>query len=277
MARRGKGNLSPEELDELFSTVDETGHTNAEAAARERERRAQGDHAVDVDPLSEDDPSGSDIEKVINRAAMLFVAVALGAILLAQLSCSVVRRVRTESLAQHADVTNVMNALRMGVEWGDGFTQFPQDFTVQEVDENTGRIEVSVVNTSSADALECFSSSQIQATAFSINALLNPDINQVVYHVGVHVDGEGRFQRSSLFGILKPQGEVRNFMTFIWTKTTTEEGRVLFTCNITGMNETTTEDLRERVASPIIALPGPSVEEKADGDTITVPVSPRDR
>ena len=65
---------------------------------------------------------------------------------------------------------------------------------MQEADENTGRIEVTVVDSTSSSALECFSSSQVQATAFSVNALLNPNIDTVVYHVSVHADEDGAMQ-----------------------------------------------------------------------------------
>ena len=250
-----KRELTPEEAEELFSDVDETGHTNRDLARFQRKRRAEKGTSVDIDPLSEDDPSGSDVEKVVNRAAMVFVLVMLAAVLLAQLSCSVIRRAYTSTLAEEVNVRTVAAALRMGVEWGDGFTQFPDEFTVQEADESTGRVEVSVVDSTSVDALQCFSTSQIQATAFSINALLNPNIYEVRYHVSAHMDAQGRFESPGILGFGAPTGEVRSFMTFIWTKKTTANG-IQFSCTITGVDEALTEVLRDRVVSSQISLPG---------------------
>ena len=72
-ARRQKGALDADAAEELFTKVDETGHPNEERAALERTRRQGGAAAVDVDPLSGSDPSGSNIEKVITKTAVLFV------------------------------------------------------------------------------------------------------------------------------------------------------------------------------------------------------------
>ena len=68
-------------------------------------------------------------------------------------------------------------------EWGNGFTQFPREFTVNEASEKTGTIEVSVVDSDSRNELELLSNSQIQASALATNALLNEKINRVVYNV----------------------------------------------------------------------------------------------
>jgi len=139
------------------------------------------------------------------------------------------------------------DALDGGLEWGGGFTQFPADFSVQEADENTGRIEVTVVDTTSANALLCFSTSQIQATAFSINSLLNPRIDTVIYHVNVHMSSEGTIQKSSLFGFLTPTGDLSPFITFIWTKTTTPDGQAHFNCMISGVDTELEETLRNQI------------------------------
>lgn len=58
----------------LFATVDETGHTNAETAKKQRARRRKFGSAVAVDPLSLQDPSGSNVEKIITITAVSFVA-----------------------------------------------------------------------------------------------------------------------------------------------------------------------------------------------------------
>lgn len=246
--RPQRGALTADEAEELFSTVDHSGHSDEERARRQRARRREKGVSVDVDPLSGDDPSGSDVSKVITRTAVTFVLVFLVAVVSAQVIFGVVRRMNTAHLAETASVRTVADALRGGVEWGNGFTQFPEDFTVQEADENTGTIEVSVVDTGSSSALECFSTSQVQATALAVNALLNPNIDTVVYHVSVHVGADGRMQQSSFFGFLKPTGDVTSFMTFVWRKTQSATG-VNFSCTITGIDETVQAELRDQVTT----------------------------
>ena len=211
------------------------------------QKGAQG-VSLDIDPLSEDDPSGSNVGKVITKTAVSFVAIFLVLVVVGQVAFGVIRRSNTASLAEDANVRTVASALRGGVEWGDGFTQFPEDFSVQEADENTGRIEVTVIDTSSQNALDCFAGSQVQATAFAVNALLNPNIDTVVYHVNVHVGEDGKMQRSTLFGFLKPTGDVSSFMTFVWTKTQSESG-VNFSCRITGIDDAVQEELRDQVTT----------------------------
>lgn len=247
-ARVQRGALSADEAEQLFSTVDHTGHSDEERARRQRAHRKEKGVSLEVDPLSGEDPSGSDVNKVITRTAVTFVLVFLVLIVSAQVVFGIVRRMNTANLAETASVRSVAEALRGGVEWGDGFTQFPEDFSVQEADENTGRIEVTVVDSTSSSALECLSASQVQATALSVNALLNPSIDTVVYHVNVHVDENGNMQQSGLFGFLKPTGGVTPFMTFVWRKTQSATG-VNFSCTITGIDETVQEELRGQVTT----------------------------
>lgn len=174
IARIQKGALNADEAEALFAKVDETGHTDEERARRERRHRKEKGASVDVDPLAGDDPSGSNVEKVIARTAVGFVLLFLVGIVVFQVGFGVIRRANTANLSENANVRTVASALRGGVEWGNGFTQFPEDFSVQEADENTGRIEVTVTDTSSEKALECFAGSQVQATAFAVNACSTP-------------------------------------------------------------------------------------------------------
>ena len=255
---RRRGTLDAADAEKLFSTVDETGHTNEETAARQRKMRSQGRHGVDVDPLSDKDPSGSNVGEVMTRTTTIFLVVFFLAVVTLQVSCGVVRRVSTRSLGNDASISSVVAAMSNGVEWGNGFTQFPEDYSVQEADENTGRIEVSVTDASSKNALQCFAGSQVQATAFAVNSLLNPNINTVVYHVNVHMDPEGKIQQSHLFGFLKPTGDVKSIMTFIWTKTQSSAG-VNFSCTITGIDETLQDELRDQITTsftPVQILTG---------------------
>ena len=243
-----RGALTEDEAEQLFRTVDETGHSNEERARRERRHRQKKGVSSVVDPLSGSDPAGADVEKRITWAAVGISLAIVVAVVFGQLAYSLVRRLATESLAEHATVRTVASALHTGVEWGDGFTSFPEDFSVLEADENTGRIEVVVVDTKSTTLLECFSSAQIRATAFCVNALLNPRIDTVTYHVNVHMGDDGVIQTTQLFGFLKPTGNITNLMTFTWSKTQTATG-VNFTCTITGLDADMQATLRDQVTT----------------------------
>lgn len=249
-ARTQKGALTAEEAEELFSTVDHSGHSDEERARRQRAHRREKGVSLDVDPLSGDDPSGSNVDRTITRTAVAFVLIFLVIVVAGQVAFGLIRRFNTANLSDEATVSTVADALRGGVEWGGGFTQFPQDFSVQEADENTGRIEVTVIDTSSSSALECFSTAQVQATALAVNALLNPNIDTVVYHVNVHANENGDMERSELFGFLKPTGDVTSFVTFVWTKTQSATG-VNFSCTIAGINDKVQAELRDQVTTSL--------------------------
>lgn len=262
--------LSGDEAEELFSTLDETGHPNIEVAREQHERRAHKQAPREIDPLSNEDPSGATTDRTIRRTAVAFVLITLAVIMLAQTSCGVIRRVSTAHLSKEVSVTSVSRSLQNGIEWGNGYTSFPGEFSVEQADENSGIVEVSVVDVSSANAAECFSSSQVQASALSINALLNPNIHAVIYHVKVRTDDQGNFLHNTMFGFLRPVGTLRSFMTFVWTKNTSEQG-VNFTCRITGLDEQTTAGIRKKlqanlVLSDILAPPGTKPGTKAKND-----------
>lgn len=248
VTRTTRGALSGDEAEELFTAVDETGHTNEERARKQHLRRREVGTSVEVDPLAGEDPSGADTDRVITRTAAIFVTVSLMVVVLLQVGWGYVRRVTTSTLAEDASIRSVVSALTMGVEWGGGFTQFPSEFTVQEADENTHRIEVTVTDTSSSGELEAFATAQVQASALSVNALLNPNIDTVIYHVRVRCDESGRYQKTRFFGFLRPTGTPTPFITYVWTKTDTEEG-VRFDCAITGMDTQTQTRLHDAITS----------------------------
>jgi len=241
--------LTAEQAEELFSKVDNSGHSNAKKAESQRKKRKESGHGVDVDPLSTDDPSGSNVGTIISHAGIVIVVLIVGAILLTQMLSSRALSENTANLSSNVTVRTVAAALSNGVEWGNGFTQFPAEFSVKEADQNTGRIEVSVVDITSPNALVCFSNGQIQATALSVSSLMNPHIDTVIYHVNVHRDQDGNIQHQSLFGYLRPTGDLTPFMTFIWTKNTTDDGQVRFNCTITGVDDDLQKTLRNQILS----------------------------
>lgn len=256
------GSLTAEEAEELFSKVDNSGHANPERAEKERERRLEKGHGVEVDPLSEDDPSGSNVSRIIQRTGIILLAVVFAIIISIQVIVIVARRDNTANLSSNVTISTVAAALNGGIEWGGGYTQFPADFSVQEADENSHRIEITVVDTTSSNALLCFSTSQIQATAFSINSLLNPKIDTVIYHVKVHVDGNNKIENSSWFGFKQPTGNLTPFITFIWTKDTSADGQVHFNCTIAGVDEDLQESLRGQFLSQM------NEEEKGEEEDV---------
>ncbi len=199
-----KNPLTPEEVTELFSEIDASGVLDPTLAKKRTERMREkeaaakrGDKAAlaqlrsedrasqtkQIDPLSEDDPSGSQVSHTITKTAMAVVIGILVLIVGMQIGYGVMRRLNTANLSESVSVDTVSTALKGGLEWGNGFTQFPLDFSVDEADERTGTVEVTVLDTSSANELELLSNGQIQAAALATNALLNDKIDRVVYNV----------------------------------------------------------------------------------------------
>ena len=218
-----KNPLTPEEVTELFSEIDASGVLDPTLAKKRTERMREkeaaakrGDKAAlaqlrsedrasqakHIDPLSEDDPSGSQVSHTITKTAMAVVIGILVLIVGMQIGYGVMRRLNTANLSESVSVDTVSTALKGGLEWGNGFTQFPLDFTVDEADERTGTVEVTVLDTSSANELELLSNGQIQAAALATNALLNDKIDRVVYNVHAYIDEDSNIQHDSFFGML---------------------------------------------------------------------------
>ena len=268
MAR--KPNMTPEQVTELFSELDEAGVVDPARALGGSERRSRHADRVTVDPLSEDDPSGSKVGQTISRTAILVIVGVLVFIVGMQIVYGVNRRLNTANLSERADRNTVEQAMRSGVEWGNGFTQFPTRFTVDTADEKTGVIEVSVVDTDSTNELELLSNSQIQASALATNALLNDKINRVVYNVNALVNEDGAFQHDSFFGFVKAKGSRRAILTFIWTKTVSEaSSNIDWELKIIGMDDKTAEAIQKQVnsVSSIAERPG-ATQAELDEDAL---------
>lgn len=242
MAKRHK--LTDEEVVKLFSELDESGVVDPKRG------RGRAGHRVKIDPLSEQDPSGSHAGEAINRTAILVILGVLLAIVGMQVVYGVNRRLSTANLSESATASTVEHALATGVEWGNGFTQFPERFMVEEADERTGVVEVSVVDTSSKNELELLSNSQIQAAALATNALLNDKIDRVVYNVYVLVDRQGNYQHDTFFGFWKAKGYRRAMLTFIWSKQESENSSYIdWGLQIIGMDDDTAKQIQKQVNS----------------------------
>ena len=252
--------LTEDEALELFSELDDSGTIDPLVAyehlrgdgkdakggvlARRRKLHAK------VDPLSEEDPSGSKAGEAISRTAILCILGVLVFVVGMQVVYGVSRRLNTANLSERADKDTVSNALSSGVEWGNGFTQFPEQFTVDEADEHAGVIEVSVTDTDSKNELELLSNSQIQASALSTNALLNEKINRVVYKVYALIDDDGNFAHDRFFGFLPARGTRKAMLTFIWTKEKSANTTYIdWNLKIVGMNDKLTSKIQEQVNS----------------------------
>ena len=132
-------------------------------------------------------------------------------------------------------------------------------FTVNAADERSGVVEVSVVDTDSANELQLFSNSQIQAAALATNALLNDNINQVVYNVSAKLDENGHITYDRFLGLLPASGEERAIFTFIWTKYRSgESSNIDWELRIIGMDEDIAARIQEQVnsVSSLIDTPG---------------------
>lgn len=281
-------NMTPDEVEELFSELDASGVLDPDrAAAREGRakrrlfmRRTAGATAVaereaadrersraragKIDPLSEQDPSGSQVGKTISRTAVVVILGVFVFVLGMQIVYGVSRRLNTANLSDRTNSETVEHAMESGVEWGNGFTQFPRDFTVDEASEKTGVVEVSVVDTDFRNELELLSNSQIQASALATNALLNEKINRVVYNVYALVDESGAFQHDSLFGFIPARGARRAMLTFVWTKSQSSvPANIDWELKIIGMDDDLAEAIQEQVnsVSSLTENPGASQAE----------------
>lgn len=258
MAR--KHQLTPDEVVELFSELDESGVIDPDRSRDKRTGRRAAKRAS-VDPLSAQDPSGSQVGRTISRTAGLVIVGVLVLILGMQIIYGVSRRLSTANLSERANVDTVTHAMESGVEWGNGFTQFPRTFTVDKADEKAGTVEVSVVDTDSRNELELLSNSQIQASALATNALLNDKINRVVYNVYTLVDDNGNFQHDRLFGFLPATGTRRAMLTFIWTKSqSASTSNIDWELKIIGMDDDTAAAIQKQVnsVSSLTEKPGAS-------------------
>ena len=274
-----KNPLTPEEVTELFSEIDASGVLDPTLAKKRTERMREKEAAVKrgdkatlarlrsedrasqakhIDPLSEDDPSGSQVSHTITKTAM---AVVVGILVL-----------NTANLSESVSVDTVSTALKGGLEWGNGFTQFPLDFTVDEADERTGTVEVTVLDTSSANELELLSNGQIQAAALATNALLNDKIDRVVYNVHAYIDEDSRIQHDSFFGMFPAQGHQSAILTFVWTKSSSNATSIDWKMRIVSMDDTIAERIQKQVNSVSSLIEDPVVsqtkitEEQAERD-----------
>ncbi len=261
-----KHEMTPGEARDLFAELDASGVLDPDdapgcegaarglLARRKARKKADGVSAAArkaaIDPLSEDDPSGSQVSKTISRTAVAVIMGVFVFVLGMQIVYGVSRRLNTANLSDRANGETVSHAMESGVEWGNGFTQFPREFTVNEASEKTGVIEVSVVDTDSHNELELLSNSQIQASALATNALLNEKINRVVYNVYTLTDESGAFQHDRLFGFLPARGTRRAMLTFVWTKSQSDTpSNIDWELKIIGMDDDLAEAIQEQVNS----------------------------
>lgn len=243
MAKGSK--LAPEEVEELFSKIDASGVVRSE-----RSEPA-------VDPLSDEDPSGSKVASSISRMGIAFIAGIIIFVVGMQVGYGVMRRLNTANLSDTVTTETVSRALEGGVEWGNGFTQFPAEFTVEEADELAGVVEVSVVSAEAENELELFSNSQIEAAALATNALLNDNINRVVYNVSAYVDEDGNIVAGNGEG-----QEARLVFTFIWTKNKSEaSSNIDWGLRIVGMDEEIAGRIQTQVNSVSSLIETPSVDD----------------
>ncbi|MDY2777142.1 MAG: hypothetical protein SOU51_02010 [Collinsella sp.] len=251
--------LTADEAKQLFSEIDDSGVLDP---TRSRDRSRRGTRRPRIDPLSEEDPSGSKVGKAISRTSLLVIVGVLAFVVGMQVVYGINRRLSTANLSENVDRSSVEHALESGVEWGNGFTQFPSDFTVEEADERTGTVEVTVVDTDSRNELELLSNSQIQAAALATNALLNNKIDRVVYNVCALVRKDGSFAHDAFFGFIPAQGSRRAILTFIWTKTPSSSTSYIdWELKIVGMDDKTAEKIQMQVNSLSNLIEDPAVTQ----------------
>ena len=279
-----KRQLTPEEVTELFSEVDASGVIDPARVKTRKKRlmswraaRSAGDEEAEerltaedrrsrtgstVDPLSDEDPSGSKVGNTIPRFGVAFIVGIIVLVVGMQVGYGVMRRLNTANLSDTVNTETVSRAIEGGLEWGNGFTQFPSTFTVDEADERTGVVEVSVVSTDASNELELFSNSQIEAAALATNALLNDNINRVVYNVSAVMDEDGNIVSDGLFSFFPVDGTERQIFTFIWTKNMSEaSSNIDWELRIVGMDEEVASRIQKQVNSVSSLIDTPSVDQ----------------
>lgn len=279
-----KRQLTPEEVTELFSEVDASGvvdssrvktrkkrlalwraaSTSGDAEAEERltEEDRRSRTGSTVDPLSDEDPSGSKVGSTISKFGVAFIVGIIVLVVGMQVGYGVMRRLNTANLSDTVNTETVARAISGGLEWGNGFTQFPSDFSVDVADERTGEVEVSVVSTDASNELEVFSNSQIEAAALATNALLNDNINRVVYNVSVLVDDDGNIVAENPLPFMRPEAYEHQVFTFIWTKNKSEtSSNIDWELRIVGMDEDIAGRIQKQVNSVSSLIETPSVDQ----------------
>ena len=193
---------------------------------------------------------------------MAIVVVIILAIVGMQVGYGVIRRLNTANLSDNVTTESVETALEGGLEWGNGFTQFPRNFTVDEADERTGTVEVTVVDTEATSELELLSNGQIQAAALATNALLNDKINRVVYNVHAYVDDQSNIQHDAFFGMIPASGTQRAILTFVWTKNAGgSSSSIDWQLRIISLDDEITERIQKQVNSVSSLIESPAVSE----------------
>ena len=262
-----KQQLTPEQVTEIFASLDSSGVLDPSDAARAlsgKSKRRPKRAARVVDPLSEEDPSGSDVSGRITKFSVAFLIIVLGVVVGLQFGYGILRRVNTTRLSEEVTFRSVYNALSGGVEWGSGYPEVPTDFTINRARERAGEVEVTVVDTSASGELELLSSSQIQATALATNAFLNEKINRVVYNVSVVTGKDGSFQNSSFFGFAEPEGIVTPKFTFTWTKhQASGPNGIDWECRITAADAEVASRIEEQINSMPLGIGDVEVDPDA--------------
>ncbi|QWT17622.1 hypothetical protein KPC83_00125 [Collinsella sp. zg1085] len=253
----GTSRLSPEEITRLFSQINEAGIVDIKRG------NAQATPQRAIDPLSLTDPSGSTAGRAISRTALAVIVLVLFFVLVLQIGYGVGRRLSTANLSESASKINVEHALATGVEWGNGFTQFPAWSHVDEADEAAGLIKVSVTDTSSKNELELLSSTQVQSTALATNALLNEKIQRVVYNVYAITDRKGNIQHNKFFGFIPAQGTRRAILTYVWTKEVSEHSNYIdWKLKIIGMDDKVARKIQNQVNSVSSLIEADAINQK---------------
>ena len=127
----------------------------------------------------------------------------------------------------------------------------------------SGEVEVTVVDTDSANELELLSNGQIQAAALATNALFNTSIDRVVYNVYAYVDDAGNIQHDRFFGLIPAGGTCKAIFTFVWTKPDqANTSSIDWEMHIVGMDEQITSRIQEQVNSVSSLVEQPGLTQK---------------
>ena len=202
-----------------------------------------------VDPLSEDDPSGSKVGQTISRTAILVITLVLLGILGMQIWYGVARRLNTANLSR----TSI--AIRWSTPWHqawNGETALRSSRpTVDEADQRTGVVRVTVVDTRLAQrAGDAFELADPGRGAGDQRPAQHDKIDRVVYNVCALVNRAGDFSMIPSLGFSRPRETRRAVLTFIWTKSVSSYSNYIdWELKIVGMDDQTAQKIQEQVNS----------------------------
>ena len=210
------------------------GYTLAdEEMERLEEKRASEDP---LDPIALDDPVGMSVEKVIGRALIFVVFVAVVGILFAQVACKNIQLMSVATFNAGVSASQVEKAVTSGVSFAGQIVKFPE-LVSASYDEATGAAIVVVQNDSPRTMSQLVSASQSQAFSLAMSLFDNEQVTSVSYGVCSDTIVTAANTKSSSKSANADEAS-KPVVTFTWTRA--EDGT--YACSLEGYDALAQDD-----------------------------------